>query len=152
MRAIIQRVGYAGVSIDGKTQSEIKKGFLILLGVSTADTEDDAKYLAEKCSGLRVFEDENGKMNLSLEDISGEMLIVSNFTLMADCTRGRRPGFENAARPEKAIPLYELFCSEAGKTGIPVKTGVFGADMKISLQNDGPVTLILDTDMMRCKK
>lgn len=144
MRAVVQRVTESTLSIGGEVHSEIGKGFMVLLGVTETDTEEDAKVLAEKISKLRVFRDENDKMNLSLIDIGGEMQIVSQFTLYADCHKGNRPSFINAALPEKAIPLYEKFIDHVKSIGIPVVTGVFGADMEINLINDGPVTIILD--------
>ena len=144
MRAVVQRVSESTLLIDEKVYSKIGKGFMVLLGVTETDTEEDAKVLAEKISKLRVFCDENDKMNLSLMDVGGEMQIVSQFTLYADCHKGNRPSFIKAALPEKAIPLYEKFIDDVKSTGIPVVTGVFGADMKINLVNDGPVTIILD--------
>lgn len=149
MRAVIQRVTKAECTIDGQLTSSIKKGFLILLGIKCGDTKDDCKYLADKCCGLRIFEDENEKLNLSLSDVGGKLLIISNFTLYGNCSHGRRPGFTNAARPGEAVPLYEYFIECCKNNGIDVETGTFGADMKISLVNDGPITLILDTDEMR---
>jgi len=145
MKAIIQRVKYCTLSIDGRVHSSIGQGMLLLLGVKDGDTEKEARLLASKCSGLRIFEDENGKMNLSVDDIGGEILSVSNFTLFADTSHGKRPYFIGAARPETAEPLYELFTS-ALVTSKPVQKGVFGADMQIEMQADGPVTIILDTD------
>ena len=145
MRAIVQRVLSSSLEIDKKEYSSIKKGFMVLLGITNTDTEEDMKALAEKIVKLRVFEDENQKMNLSLNDIGGELQIVSQFTLFADCHHGNRPAFIDAARPEYAIPLYEKFV-EYTKTLTPNKvvTGVFGADMKINLINDGPVTIYLE--------
>ena len=145
MRAIVQRVLSSSLEIDKKEYSSIKKGFMVLLGITNTDTEEDMKALAEKIVKLRVFEDENQKMNLSLNDIGGELQIVSQFTLYADCHHGNRPAFIDAARPEYAIPLYEKFV-EYTKTLTPNKvvTGVFGADMKINLINDGPVTIYLE--------
>ncbi len=145
MRAVVTRVSSASVTIGGETAGEIGKGFLVLLGVKTGDTEAQAKRLADKVCGLRVFEDENGKMNRNLSAVGGALLIVSQFTLYADC-RSRRPGFTGAARPEKAIPLYELFISECRERGFRTETGRFGAEMLVSSVNDGPVTIILDTD------
>lgn len=145
MKSVIQRVSEASVTIDGVVHGEIKKGFLVLLGITHSDTEKDVKWMVDKISGLRVFEDEDGKMNLSLEDVKGELLIVSQFTLYGDAKKGRRPSFIEAARPEKAIPLYEKFIELAKSKNITVATGEFGADMKVSLLNDGPVTLIIDS-------
>ncbi|MBQ9267203.1 MAG: D-tyrosyl-tRNA(Tyr) deacylase [Clostridia bacterium] len=145
MRAVVQRVSRSTLSIDGEVYSKIDKGFLVLLGVTHSDTEEDAKVLAEKISKLRVFRDENDKMNLSVLDIDGEVQVVSQFTLYADCHKGNRPSFTNAALPERANALYEFFIEEIKKTGIKnVVTGKFGADMKIDFVNSGPVTIILD--------
>lgn len=152
MRAVIQRVSSASVTIGGKTQGKIGAGLLILLGVGESDTEHECRYLAEKCATLRIFEDEAGKMNRSLSETGGAVLIVSNFTLYGDCRKGRRPNFMNSARPELAEPLYEQFCNQLRALGIPVQTGRFGADMKVSLTNDGPVTLMLDTADMLAQK
>ena len=151
MRAVIQRVTGASVTIDQSEVASIGAGFLVLLGVTQEDTEAQADLLAQKCSDLRVFEDGEGKMNRSLQDISGEMLVVSQFTLYGDCRKGNRPSFVAAARPETAIPLYERFIQEVKRRGIPVQTGVFGADMKVSLLNDGPVTILMDTDDLKRK-
>ena len=144
MRAVVTRVLSASVTIDGNVYSKIDKGYLILLGVAPEDTEKEAEYLASKICKTRVFEDENGKMNLSLEQVGGEILVVSQFTLYADL-KSRRPGFTGAAKPDIAVPLYELFCQKCRDEGFDVKTGVFGADMKVASVNDGPVTLIFDT-------
>lgn len=149
MRALIQRVSRASVTIDGAVHGAIGRGFLVLLGVTEGDTEADARYLADKCVGLRVFTDENDKMNLSLTDVGGGLLIVSQFTLYGDCSHGRRPSFTAAARPDTAIPLYEAFVARCRESGLPVETGEFGADMKVELLNDGPVTLWMDTAQMR---
>ena len=149
MRALIQRVSRASVTIDGVVHGAIGRGFLVLLGVTEGDTEADARYLADKCVGLRVFTDENDKMNLSLADVGGGLLIVSQFTLYGDCSHGRRPSFTAAARPDTAIPLYEAFVARCRESGLPVETGEFGADMKVELLNDGPVTLWMDTAQMR---
>lgn len=150
MRAVIQRVTQASVSIDGKICGEISQGLLLLLGVYQTDTEQEAQLLARKAAELRIFEDAAGKMNLSLADINGGMLIVSNFTLCADASHGRRPSFIAAARPEQAKPLYEYFVGLIREKGItPVATGVFGAEMKVSLVNDGPITILLDTDELK---
>ena len=145
MRLVLQRVLDAAVAIDGAERARIGRGFLALLGVREGDTEADMLALADKCAGLRVFEDPQGKMNLGLADIGGAVLAVSNFTLCADCSHGRRPSLSAAARPETAEPLYDAFCQALRDRGVPVETGVFGADMKISLTNDGPVTLVIDT-------
>ncbi len=150
MKAVIQRVKNSGVEIDGKTVSEISQGFMILLGVVEGDTEADADKLIKKVPVLRVFEDENGKMNLSCLDIGGEILVVSQFTLCADCSHGRRPSFTASAPPDKAERLYEYFVKELKASGIKkVLTGEFGADMKVSLINDGPVTIILDSKELK---
>ena len=149
MRALIQRVSRASVTIDGAVHGAIGRGFLVLLGVTEGDTEADARYLADKCVGLRVFTDANDKMNLSLADVGGGLLIVSQFTLYGDCSHGRRPSFTAAARPDTAIPLYEAFVARCRESGLPVETGEFGADMKVELLNDGPVTLWMDTAEMR---
>lgn len=143
MRAVITRVLSASVTIDGIKTSEIDKGFLVLLGVRTTDTQDQAKKIADKICGLRVFEDENGKMNISPKDAGAKLLIVSQFTLYADCS-SRRPGFTEAARPEISKPLYEMVVSECRGRGFEVQTGEFGADMKVESINDGPVTIVLD--------
>ena len=143
MRAVVTRVLSASVTIDGKKVSEIDKGFLVLLGVHKDDTEEKAVKIADKICGLRVFEDENGKMNINPSDAGAKLLIVSQFTLYADCS-SRRPGFTDAARPEISKPLYELVVSECKKRGFEVGTGEFGADMKVESVNDGPVTIILD--------
>lgn len=145
MKAIVQRVLSSSLEIEGKEYSSIKKGFMVLVGITHTDTEQDARVLAEKIVNLRVFEDENQKMNLAINAIEGELQIVSQFTLYADCHHGNRPAFVDAARPEQAIPLYEKFvgfCKELCKNN--VVTGVFGADMKINLVNDGPVTIYLE--------
>ena len=143
MRAVLTRVLSASVTIDGKRVSEIEKGFLVLLGVHVNDTEAQAKKMADKICGLRIFEDENGKMNINPKDAGAELLIVSQFTLFADCSK-RRPGFTDAARPEISEPLYELVVAECRSRGFNVGTGVFGADMKVESVNDGPVTIVLD--------
>ena len=143
MRAVITRVLSASVTIDGQKNSEIGKGFLVLLGVKTTDTQEQAKKIADKICGLRIFEDENGKMNISPKDAGAELLIVSQFTLYADCS-SRRPGFTDAARPEISEPLYEMVVSECRQRGFNVQTGEFGADMKVESINDGPVTIVLD--------
>ena len=144
MRAVLTRVSSASVSIDGVCRGAIGKGFLVLLGVHTEDTEAEAARIADRICGLRVFEDENGKMNLSPADAGADILIISQFTLFAD-TKSRRPGFTAAARPEKAIPLYEKVIALCREKGFHVETGEFGADMAVSSVNDGPVTIIFDT-------
>lgn len=149
MRALVQRVSRASVTIDGKVHGAIDKGFLVLLGITEGDTEADARYLADKCVGLRVFTDENDKMNRSLADVGGGLLVVSQFTLYGDCSHGRRPSFIAAARPDTAIPLYECFVARCRESGLPVETGEFGAHMEVELLNDGPVTLWMDTAEMR---
>ena len=143
MRAVITRVLSASVTIDGQKKSEIGKGFLVLLGVKTTDTPEQAVKIADKICGLRIFEDENGKMNISPKDAGAELLIVSQFTLYADCS-SRRPGFTDAARPDVSEPLYETVVSECRNRGFNVQTGEFGADMKVESINDGPVTIVLD--------
>lgn len=144
MRAVVTRVKSASVEIGGKVTGRIGPGFLVLLGVHRDDTEQEADRLADKLCGLRVFEDENGKMNVNPTDAGAELLIISQFTLFADC-RSRRPGFSLAARPETAIPLYERVIALCQERGFTVQTGEFGADMQVFSQNDGPVTIILDT-------
>ena len=144
MKLVIQRVRNAEVEVDNTTVGSIKKGFLVLLGVTHNDTKEAADYLVNKLCNLRVFRDENDKMNLGLKDINGELLIISQFTLYADCSRGNRPSFVNAAEPEYANELYEYFCEKCKSNGINVQKGVFGADMKVSLLNDGPVTIIME--------
>ena len=148
MRAVLTRVTSASVSIDGETVGKIGKGFLILLGVGPEDTEDTCRILAEKALGLRIFEDENGKMNLGLEQVGGEVLVVSQFTLYGNCRKGRRPSFAGAAGPELGNALYEKFLALCEELGYPPQHGRFGADMKVESLNDGPVTLILDTDQL----
>ncbi len=145
MRAVLTRVSHASVVIDGQTVGKIGKGFLILLGVGPEDTEKDCRYLAEKCLGLRIFEDENGKMNLGLDAVDGEVLVVSQFTLYGNCRKGRRPSFAEAAGPELGNALYEKFLSVCQELGYPPQHGEFGAHMEVTSLNDGPVTLILDT-------
>lgn len=144
MRLLVQRVKNAKVVVDKETVGEIGKGFLVLCGITHLDTEKEADYLANKLCNLRVFEDENEKMNLSIKDIEGELLIVSQFTLYADCASGNRPSFTNAAKPEQANPLYEYFMQKCKKQNINVQKGIFGAHMEISLLNDGPVTIMLE--------
>lgn len=147
MRAVVTRVTRAAVEIQKETAAAIGPGFLVLLGVHVDDTAAQAEKIADKICGLRVFEDENGKMNVSPADAGAQLLIVSQFTLYGDC-RSRRPGFTAAARPETAVPLYELVIARCRARGFHVETGVFGADMQVSSVNDGPVTLILDTDTL----
>ena len=147
MRALIQRVSHAAVSVDGKVTGSVEQGFLILLGVKVGDTENEARFLAKKTAELRVFTDSEDKMNLSLLDIGGSALVVSQFTLYADCKKGRRPAFVNAERPPVASDLYEKYVELLKENGVKnVQTGVFGAHMMIDLVNDGPVTIMLDTD------
>jgi D-aminoacyl-tRNA deacylase len=145
MRAVVQRVSSASVTVDGEVTGKIDRGFLVLLGVGEDDTDDDVVYLAGKIAGLRVFEDEAGKMNLTLADVGGAVLAVSQFTLFGDCRKGRRPSFIAAARPEKANSLYEAFMVEIRGQGIAVESGRFQAHMDVSLVNDGPVTLLIDS-------
>ncbi len=145
MRAVVQRVTSASVKVEDEIVGQIERGFLVLLGVGTDDTDADAVALAEKIAGLRVFEDDDGKMNLSLSDVHGRMLVVSQFTLFGDCRKGRRPSFVDAARPEQAERLYETFVAEVRGQGVHVETGRFQTHMDVSLVNDGPVTLLLDS-------
>ena len=149
MRAVLQRVSRANVTVDGETTGEIGNGILVLLGVGGEDTENDARQLLDKIVNLRIFDDENGKMNLSLADVDGEMLVVSQFTLYADTRRGRRPSYIGAAAPEDANRLYEYFVEEARKLVSNVGTGRFQAMMDVELVNDGPVTIILDTSQTK---
>ena len=148
MRAVLTRVRSASVTIDGHVNGSIGRGFLILLGVGPEDTEEHARVLAEKALGLRIFEDENGKMNLGLDAVQGQVLVVSQFTLYGNCRKGRRPSFTEAAGPELGNALYEKFLSICRELGYPPQHGRFGADMKVESLNDGPVTLILDTDQL----
>ena len=148
MRAVLTRVKSASVSIGGEEEGQIGKGFLILLGVGPNDTEKECRYLAEKALGLRVFTDENDKMNLGLDAVSGQVLLVSQFTLYGNCRKGRRPSFTDAANPELGNALYEKFLSICEELGHPPQHGQFGADMQVESVNDGPVTLILDTDQL----
>ena len=145
MRAVIQRVEKASVSVEGEIKGQIGAGFLVLIGVEEGDGDADFRYIAEKAPNLRVFEDEQGKMNRSLLDVGGELLAVSQFTLLGDARGGRRPSFITAARPETADPMYERLVADWRARGIRVETGVFGAHMKVSLVNDGPVTILLDS-------
>ena len=148
MRAVLTRVKHASVSVDGKIIGQIGEGFLVLLGVTHEDTEAQAEKLADKLTGLRIFEDENEKMNRSLTDVGGQLLIVSQFTLYANCKKGRRPAFLASARPEVAIPLYEKFVQLCRDKGFHTETGEFGAYMQVDSLNDGPLTIILDTDTL----
>ena len=145
MKFIVQRVKNAQVDIEGKTVGKIEQGYMVLIGITHTDTKEVADYLVKKLINLRVFEDENGKMNKSLKDVNGSLLLVSQFTLYANCKEGNRPSFVEAAKPDVAIPLYEYFVSECKKIIPVVETGIFGADMKVDLLNDGPVTIIMDS-------
>ncbi|MCI7099203.1 MAG: D-aminoacyl-tRNA deacylase [Lachnospiraceae bacterium] len=144
MKVVIQRVQRASVTIDGQVHGAIGKGYLVLLGVGHEDDEKTADRIVKKMINLRIFPDENGKTNLSLKDVGGSLLVVSQFTLYADCSHGNRPGFTNAAKPDHANALYEYFVSKCREQVEPVQTGVFGADMKVELVNDGPFTIILE--------
>ena len=144
MKLVIQRVKNASVEVEEKIVGEIEKGFLVLVGIKTGDTKEQADYLVKKVCNLRIFTDENNKMNLSLKDVNGKLVIVSQFTLYGNCNDGNRPSFIEAAKPEEAIPLYEYFCNECAKKGIEVEKGIFGADMKVKLLNDGPVTIVIE--------
>ncbi len=150
MRAVVTRVSQASVEIEGEVRGRIDRGFLVLLGIGPEDTEETAVYLAEKVCRLRVFEDEQGKMNLSLADVDGALLVVSQFTLYADL-KSRRPGFSHGAKPQQAVPLYEKFMQACEGLGFPVEHGEFGADMQVASVNDGPVTLCFDTDVKPVK-
>ena len=146
MKLVVQRVKNACVNVDNKIVGKINNGFLVLLGIKSSDTKEDANYLVRKLVNLRIFSDENNKMNLALKDINGELLIISQFTLYGDCKKsGNRPSFSDAAKPDIAIPLYEYFVSECKKQINTVETGIFGADMKVNLLNDGPVTIIIES-------
>lgn len=145
MRVVVQRVKHASVTINGTVNGKINNGFLVLLGIQSTDSEQDVDYLVKKVTNLRIFSDKNDKMNLSLKNVNGELLIVSQFTLYANCKEGNRPSFVEAAKPDVAIPLYEYFVSECKKIIPVVETGIFGADMKVDLLNDGPVTIIMDS-------
>ena len=145
MKLVVQRVKKAEVKVDGNIIGKIDKGFLVLIGIKVGDTKEQADYLVKKLCNLRVFSDENDKMNLSIKDVKGKLLIVSQFTLYGDCSQGNRPSFIEAARPEEANPLYEYFCNQCELNNIEVQKGIFGADMKVGLVNDGPVTIIIDT-------
>lgn len=145
MRVVVQRCKHASVTVNEEIVGQIGKGLMVLVGVTHTDTIEDAKYLAGKVAGIRIFEDEQGKMNLGLQDIGGEVLSVSQFTLYGDCRKGKRPGFSDAARPEVATPIYKAFNEALRSLGVGVETGIFGADMDVSLTNWGPVTLIIDS-------
>lgn len=145
MRAVVQRVTYSSVEVDGVIVGEINKGFNVLLGISKEDTEEDMKYIKDKIINLRIFSDENDKMNLSLLDIQGELLLISQFTLYGDARKGRRPNFMNALGGEEAKSFYDKFVEIMKETGLRVETGIFGADMKVDIKNDGPVTILLDS-------
>jgi len=145
MKAVIQRVSEASVKVDGKTVGKIGKGMMLLIGIDDNDEKADADWLIQKILNLRIFGDENEKLNLSVKDISGEILCISQFTLIADYKKGNRPSFIKAAKPEKAIPLFEYFKEEMAKSGLKTESGIFGADMKVSLLNDGPVTIVMDS-------
>lgn len=146
MRVVIQRVQHASVTIDGYLKSKIGKGLLILVGIEDRDTQEDIEWLCKKIAHLRIFDDENGVMNKSVVEVDGEILVVSQFTLHASTKKGNRPSYLKASKPEYAIPMYESFCSEMGlQLGKEVQTGTFGADMKVELLNDGPVTILIDT-------
>ncbi|GAB0156414.1 D-aminoacyl-tRNA deacylase [Chryseobacterium sp. Alg-005] len=145
MKAVIQRVSEAGVKVDGKMVGEITKGLMVLVGIDEADEKADADWLVQKILNLRIFGDADEKLNLSVQDIAGEILCISQFTLIADYKKGNRPSFIKAAKPDKAIPLFEYFKEQIGKTGLKTESGIFGADMKVSLINDGPVTIVMDS-------
>ena len=148
MRAVLTKVKHASVTIDGELKGKIGRGFLILLGVAPDDTEEKCRKMADKLCSLRIFDDENDKINLSLDDVGGELLIISQFTLYGNCRKGRRPSFTEAADPELGNKLYEQFLKECERLGYPPQHGRFGADMKVESLNDGPITLILDTDQL----
>ena len=144
MRVVLQRVNHATVRIDGKTVGQIQKGYLLLVGLAPEDTDEQLDWMVHKIVNLRVFEDENGKMNRALADVNGEILSISQFTLYADVKHGNRPGFSKAAKPEVAVPLYDRFNEKLRQAGVHVETGRFGADMKVELENDGPVTILYE--------
>lgn len=145
MRIVVQRVSEASVKVEGKSAGEIGGGLLVLVGIEDSDEEKDAEWLASKILNLRIFSDEDDKMNRSVLDVNGEILCISQFTLLADYRKGNRPSFIRAARPDKAVPLFEFFKSELSKSSVKVESGIFGADMKVSLLNDGPVTIVMDS-------
>src|SRR5690606_15322747 len=145
MRIVVERVAEASVKVGGKSAGEIGGGLLVLVGIEDSDEEKDAEWLASKILNLRIFSDEDGKMNRSVLDVNGEILCISQFTLLADYRKGNRPSFIRAARPDKAVPLFEFFKSELSKSSVKVESGIFGADMKVSLLNDGPVTIVMDS-------
>ena len=145
MRVVLQRVTRASVEVEGKVIGKINEGLLVFLGIHNDDNMKELEWMVNKVIGLRIFEDEDGKMNKSLQDVGGELLVVSQFTLYGECEKGRRPSFTSAARPDKAIPMYEAYIERSRQCGIHVEVGEFGADMKIDLLNDGPVTLIIDS-------
>ncbi|MEJ8598943.1 D-tyrosyl-tRNA(Tyr) deacylase [Riemerella anatipestifer] len=145
MKVVVQRVSSASVVVEGEEVSRINKGYLLLVGVEETDERADADWLVKKIVNLRIFSDAEGKMNLSIKEVDGEVLCVSQFTLMADYKKGNRPSFITAARPDLAVPMFEYFKSEMTKYGVPVSSGIFGADMKVSLTNDGPVTIIMNS-------
>lgn len=144
MRVLLQRVSHASVAIDGSVAGDIERGFCLLVGFTHADTADEVDWMAEKVAGLRLFSDPEGKLNLALADVGGSLLVISQFTLYGDAAKGRRPSFIDAARPEVAIPLYQRFLDRLAATGVPVASGQFGADMMVTIHNDGPVTLMLE--------
>lgn len=144
MRVLLQRVSRASVSIAGSVHGAIDRGFCLLVGFTHSDTIDEVRWMAEKVVGLRLFADADGKMNLGLAEVGGGLLVISQFTLYGDAAKGRRPSFIDAARPETAIPLYQRFCADLAASGVPVATGVFGAEMAVEIHNDGPVTLMLE--------
>ena len=153
MKAVIQRVTKASVSVDGEVIGACRRGFLVLLGVGKGDSEEDAELLAAKIAKMRIFSDENGKMNLALADVGGELLVISNFTLLADCRHGNRPDYFGAESPTRAKELYEYFTDRLRElSGCPTATGEFGADMDVALHNDGPVTILLDSAALKKKK
>ncbi|MDO4224988.1 MAG: D-aminoacyl-tRNA deacylase [Bergeyella zoohelcum] len=145
MKIVIQRVSEANVKVDGMVVGEIAKGLMLLIGIDESDTKTDADWLVQKLLNLRIFSDENGKMNRSVLDVSGEILCISQFTLIADYKKGNRPSFIKAAKPESAVPLFEYFKTEIAKSGLKTESGIFGADMQVSLTNDGPVTIVMDS-------
>ena len=145
MKVVVQRVSQASVKVDGETVGAVEKGYMLLIGIDEADEKSDADWLIQKIINLRIFGDEDGKLNLSILDIKGEILCISQFTLIADYKKGNRPSFIKAAKPDKAVPLFEYFKEELKKSGLKIESGIFGADMKVSLTNDGPVTIVMDS-------